>query len=789
MILSDELTPGDIETVCHRLNISLNGSKADSNGWKTIKSPLRDERNPSFGFNIQTGAWKDHATGESGDLVTLAERIQNMDTKEAIYWIKQQTDLTGALYDPPTNGSSNTGRTRGKEPSPFWNPEQVLSLSEAQKRLKQNPQHEVVKQAGSYDGLRLETLQYFGCGILGYWYGPDKKEHDWLALPYETGCQLYRREDEKVIRSIKGSSPGKSFFGTRKTSGDKPFLLIAKSPRECMLLYQLYGSRVDVIGLATGEQGTLSAGQTEWLKTQISGSDYRSISTFLDCDNETAYETAKAFSTEIKELSERDVSLVNIHQSSEGKFKDVTDCIQSGMSDGLLWDIINNSEQIESANNANSAESAKCHSLESELDISTAPAIPEEVYQHLPGMLRDCCSLITEAHRKDVFLVSALPVIAAHLENVVAGHVDGYYTPDLFTLIVAGPGTGKGVSSKARGFGSVLNQHLIERSKQERQRYETMPDEEKAGLNPPKERSLLIPANSSSRAIYDTLDANGGSGLLFENEIDTMLNATGQEWGNFSDITRKAFHHESISINRKKERYWIENPRLSICISGTFDQFKGMFESAENGHFSRYALYTFDVPRVWQSHRPTQRSRALDEAVESASTELYEIWKRLCSRQEPLYIDLTEGQWGMIDDTFSEKMELIEAFDLSKHLHASNNRAAVLALRMACIFTVLRNPDALDGSKSLTPTQADMTASLWLADTFIKHALRLYHILPKADGTDGKGERYKLFNTALPREFKTAEALEIAAELDIPERTAKRWLNNFTRIGHGHYKK
>ncbi|HKK45647.1 MAG TPA: DUF3987 domain-containing protein [Balneolaceae bacterium] len=785
-ILSEELTPHDIETVLHRLGIEPKG-RTDSNGWTTIKSPLRDERNPSFGLNLQTGAWRDHATDESGDLITLAERIQNMDTKQAIGWIKEQTDLSGVLYSPPKNGSYNP---KPKKSEKFWTDDKINSLSEAQKRLKENPKHPVIEQAKSYDCLTLETLQFFGCGLIEKW----KKE--WLAFPYKTGCQLYRREDGKIIRSLKGSSPGESFYGSRKTNGDKPALFIAKSPRECMLLYQLYGNRADVIGLATGEQGNISIKQIQWLKTQISASDYGKIITLLDCDSEAALITAQSLATEIKELvGNVDASYVNLDKASEGEFKDITDCVQVGMSSDLLWDLITNGEQVK-ATKATPATPASGNTLEEQLDVATAPPIPAQVYDNLPEMLKTRCSLITEAHRKDVFLVSALPVIAAHLENVLAGHVDGYYTPDLFTLIVAGPGTGKGVSSKAKAFGSELNRQLIEQSKREIENWETTPDEEKAGMERPKERSLLIPANSSSRAIYDTLEANGGNGLLFENEIDTMLNATSQEWGNFSDICRKAFHHESISINRKKERYWIEDPRLSICISGTFDQFKNMFESAENGHFSRYGMYTFDVPRIWQSHRPTKRSRSLDESVETASKELYHIYQRLNSRSVPLYIDLTDEQWQAIDDTFSEKMQIIEDLDLSSHLHASNNRAAVLALRMASIFAVLRanedSPNRLAGEDSLSPTMADMKAALSLADIFIKHAIRLYYILPKSDDSNTKGERYKKFIVMLPNKFETSDAYEVAESLDIPERTVRHWLSTadeFTRIKRGHYEK
>jgi hypothetical protein len=164
--------------------------------------------------------------------------------------------------------------------------------------------------------------------------------------------------------------------------------------------------------------------------------------------------------------------------------------------------------------------------------------------------------------------------------------------------------------------------------------------------------------------------------------------------------------------------------------------------------------------------------------------------------EDPIYIDLTDEQWQQIDDTFADKMQIIEDLDLSSHLHASNNRAAVLALRMASIFTVLRafeeDANRLTFEDSLTPTAADMKAAILLADNFIKHAFRLFYILPDSGDSNAKGERFNKFMAMLPNKFETAEAYKIAESLEIPERTARRWLSNesrLKRIKRGYYKK
>ena len=52
---------------------------------------------------------------------------------------------------------------------------------------------------------------------------------------------------------------------------------------------------------------------------------------------------------------------------------------------------------------------------------------------------------------------------------------------------------------------------------------------------------------------------------------DTLSNVFKQEWGSYSDLLRKAFHHERVSSSRKENNKFTEviNPKLSIALSGT----------------------------------------------------------------------------------------------------------------------------------------------------------------------------------------------------------------------------
>jgi hypothetical protein len=94
-------------------------------------------------------------------------------------------------------------------------------------------------------------------------------------------------------------------------------------------------------------------------------------------------------------------------------------------------------------------------------------------------------------------------------------------------------------------------------------------------LSPPVcadfQSAYFVPANNSATGLFQILNDNKGVGLLFETEGDTLVQTFKGEHGNYSDGFRKAFHHETISYNRRKDREYVEleKPCLSALLSGT----------------------------------------------------------------------------------------------------------------------------------------------------------------------------------------------------------------------------
>ena len=229
--------------------------------------------------------------------------------------------------------------------------------------------------------------------------------------------------------------------------------------------------------------------------------------------------------------------------------------------------------------------------------IFNTPLIPSEVYQNLPEILIESTQMFNDGFEKDVFLIGAISVISGCLPNVEGIYFDEPVSAHLYSFITAPAGSGKGKLKWAKYFGLKIHKTMVEESNLGKQEYEqglenynNLNKNQRKGIDRPKEpkrNMFYIPANSSSSAFIQALSDNNFKGIIFETEADTLAGTLKQEWGNFSDILRKAFHHESTNMFRRKDNEYIEieDPHLAISLSGTPKQVHNMMPDVENGLF------------------------------------------------------------------------------------------------------------------------------------------------------------------------------------------------------------
>lgn len=233
--------------------------------------------------------------------------------------------------------------------------------------------------------------------------------------------------------------------------------------------------------------------------------------------------------------------------------------------------------------------------------ISDLPHLPDSVYNSLPPFLQRIIEKATLEEDRDVTLLGVLGCLSACFSNVRGIYDKKIVTANLFFFVVADAGMGKGALTPCRDLVVPINRLLQEESAQQLNEYRRkLAEYQKNKSNNPKEepkapplKTFIIPANSSASSFLNILADNEGIGLLFETEGDTLSQTFKSDYGNYSDMLRKAFHHETISMSRRKDREYVEisNPRISVVLAGTPEQVRRLIPDAENGLLSRFVFY------------------------------------------------------------------------------------------------------------------------------------------------------------------------------------------------------
>lgn len=399
---------------------------------------------------------------------------------------------------------------------------------------------------------------------------------------------------------------------------------------------------------------------------------------------------------------------------------------------------------------------------------------------------------------KDVFLIGAIAVLSGCLPNIHGTYFDEPVSAHLYAFITAPAGSGKGKLKWAKYFGLKIHQQMVEQSSREKEDYErelenynNLSKNQRQGVERPKEprrKMFFIPANSSSSAFIQAMSDNDFKGILFETEADTLAGTLKQEWGNFSDVLRKAFHHESTNMFRRKDNEYIEvnDPHLAIVLSGTPKQVHNMMPDTENGLFSRFLYYAFedysDFKNPFISH---QKVNYIDFFQEKGSqiSDLYEI---LINQPKPMHFCFTARQAEIFTDQFNTLYKRNRML-LGNDFNANSRRLGLITFRIAMVLRTLRILEDGDYSNPLICSETDFQTAIQIAFTLEKHAIAVFQNLPN---NNLKGIKLKFFN-ALPDNFNRQGYLAVARQLNIKDKTAEKYIGQFKENGllnHEHNK-
>lgn len=418
--------------------------------------------------------------------------------------------------------------------------------------------------------------------------------------------------------------------------------------------------------------------------------------------------------------------------------------------------------------------------------LFNTPQLPDAVYENLPGILKESCTLFKPGIEQDVFLIASLAVLSGCLPNIHGIYFEEEYSAHLYAFITAPAGSGKGKMKWAKYFGMVIHDRLVEQSRSERdiylqelQHYENLHKSLKATAEKPVEprrRMFYIPGNSSSSAFIQALADNYYKGVIFETEADTLAATFKQDWGNFSDVLRKAYHHEDTSMFRRKDNEHIEikDPHLAIALSGTPNQVLNMMPDPENGLFSRFMYYAFEDDSEFKSPFCSSGRGNYVEYFRAKSLLVAELFGQLDQMAQPITFKLTDEQGERFTSIFKTMLRKNKLL-LGSDFNANVKRLGLITFRIAMVISALRIMEEGDFSNTMVCSDQDFETAISIVTTLEKHAVAVFKYMPN-NGLKGKS---LAFFESLPDQFDRQTYLKVAKETGIEVKAAEKYIALF----------
>ena len=398
----------------------------------------------------------------------------------------------------------------------------------------------------------------------------------------------------------------------------------------------------------------------------------------------------------------------------------------------------------------------------------------------LPKLLNEALSVAPEGEMRDMLLLSLLTNIGYALPamRMLHGRPHHTYSPELLTMVVAPAASGKGVMN----YGRLLLQAIEGRNG----------------------KQVYIPANSSASALLKVMDEYDGRGIVFATEMDTLTQTLRAAYGQFGDIVRCIFEHETVSQLRRQNNEFIEirEPRIAMLLSGTPNQVAPLLRNRENGLMSRFACYVVNNRMgfnddVWdveaEGNIPLEA-----QLYDRLATELGDRYLWMSEEGHECYFYLTNTQLKTIKRMFRSEYDTYSQ-EFSDLFDGTLKRMPVTMKRIGMILTGLRLDITQQLPERVVCSDEDFQTMLLIGHKLLMHAAMVFKMMPELKATPvgeiGGNMLQKQFFQMLPTDFSKQDAIEQAKVLGVGLNTLNKWLakyvqtNEIQHVAHGEYRK
>lgn len=436
---------------------------------------------------------------------------------------------------------------------------------------------------------------------------------------------------------------------------------------------------------------------------------------------------------------------------------------------------------------------------EEEEPVEELPSFPQEVYDHLPPLLKETVIYAESPEERDILLLGSLACLSSALPNIYGFYRGRKVYPHLYLFVNAPASAGKGQLSLCKNLVEPVHEAKRARTTELLETYELQMLEYNANKDSsekpvkPSQKMHFIPANNSSSGMFQLLADNDGEGLIFETEADTVTAALRSDYGNFSDMLRRGYQHEPISYYRKtdKEYLYVREPKMATVLSGTPRQVVSLIQDAENGLFSRFMFYYFNLKPVWKDVFAKNGERGIENHFLDLGTDFFSFHQQL-QEQPPMRMVFSRSMQKEFNSYF-ESLQRRHAAVESEEFLSSIRRLGLSCFRIALILTALRTKDDQHWGKVRQCEVRDFKTAMIIAKSLVAHNSYVYYRLPALKKPQLRGNVKEKFLKALPAEFNRTDYLLIARKYKLSVRTADKYVAHFLeygqveRVKHGEY--
>lgn len=390
------------------------------------------------------------------------------------------------------------------------------------------------------------------------------------------------------------------------------------------------------------------------------------------------------------------------------------------------------------------------HNIQTKVVISREKVFRfnQEIYDKSPRILQDLVDLVDQNEEKEVVYFTSIVMLGLLFPNTCFQYFNNYYYPNLFGYILGEAASFKGKAKIVREALKPYQKYVddeyqfLQKKKQDTINYNksVKAGDDKASIDKVPDLNFLFDGNTSSAALLQMMQ-DSPVVALFETEGDTITKTWKTDWGNYSDIMRKSFEHESVFSVKKHTtenllRIRVEKPKLSALVTSTENQMRKVLsaDETENGLMSRFLFYIVHNDRTWYNGFESNTQRNIGKILtDRLPTSRW--FESLYARDKVYEISndaraIHQSYFNQVNDSWPS--------DLG-HIIALVRRAGTTTVRLAMMFEelfALDNPESwrdIGGPRSRHHTigASSMSLSIEVMKILLQHLFVAWQITYK----------------------------------------------------------